>query len=80
MHLIKKLVEFCIRQKLGQAVSNHLVNGHIGKVNSSNSYFVSDVMVLDIDVLCLRIEDRILSKSNGDLIVFSQKDCIDDKF
>lgn len=79
MYLIQKPVELCMRQRLGLAVGNHIVNKHVNEVDSSNSYLVSNVMMLDINLLCLRVKNRIVNKSNGALIVSSQRDYICNK-
>lgn len=76
MHLIQKSVKFCIHQKLDQAIGNHFVSEYVGDVNFSSSYLVLDIVMLDIDMFCLRVEDKVMSKSNESLIVSSQKDCI----
>lgn len=69
-------MKFCVRQRLSQAIGNHLISGHVSEVDFSSSYLVPDVVVLDVDMLHLRVKDRVVGGSNGALIVSSQRDCI----
>ena len=79
IYLIQKPMEFCVRQRLGQAVGDHLVSGYVGEVDSSSSHLVSYLVVLNVNILRLRVEDGIVGKSNKTLIVSSQRDCIGDE-
>lgn len=45
-------MEFSVVEVLCQAVSNHFGCGHIGELDSSSGHFISDVMVLNFNVLC----------------------------
>ena len=66
-------------QKLGHVVGNHLVSRHVSKVDFSSNYLISDIMILDVNVLCLRMEDGVVDESNRALIISFQKDCISDR-
>lgn len=68
-----------MRQSLGQAVSNHFIGWHVREVNPSSGYLISDIVVLDVDMLRSRVEDRVVGESDGALIVSPQWDCVGDE-
>ncbi len=43
-------MEFDVRQRFGQAVSNHLGGGHVRQLNPSSRYLIPNVIVLDINM------------------------------
>ncbi len=51
-HLINEAVELDVCKSLREAVGNNLVSWNIGELDSSCSHLVTDVVVLDIDILC----------------------------
>lgn len=60
IHLFDEGVEFCVCQRLCQAVCNHLGGGHVGQLDSFRSNLISDIVVLDVNMLCSRVENRIV--------------------
>lgn len=58
--LIDKAVELDVCQGLCKAVGNHLVGWNVGKLDSSCSHLVTDVVVLDVDMLRPGMEDRVV--------------------
>ncbi len=59
-HLINGAVELDVCQGLREAVSNYLVSWNVGKLDSSCSHFVTDVVMLDIDILRPGVKDRVV--------------------
>ena len=57
-------MEFDICQGLGESVSNHVVGRNIQKLDPFNCNFVTNIVMLDIYVLCAGMEDWIMSQSN----------------
>lgn len=64
LYLFDECVEFCIYQSLDQAVCNHLSDAHVGQFDLSCSDLVSDIMVLDVNVLGSGMEDKFVLQSN----------------
>ncbi len=60
LHLINEAVELDVCQGLREAVGHHLVSGNVEELDSSFYHLVTDVLVLDIDILCLGVEDRVV--------------------
>ena len=61
-HLINEAVELDVCQGLPEAVSNHLISWNVGELDSSCSHLVTDVVMLDIDMFCLGVEDKVVCK------------------
>ena len=59
-HLINEAVELEVCQGLREAVGHHLVSWNVGELDSSCSHLITDVVVLDIDMLRLGVEDRVV--------------------
>ena len=55
-----------------QPVCDYLRGWNVLEIDSPSSYFVTNVLVLDVDVLCLSVIDRVLDKYNGPLVVIFQ--------
>lgn len=64
LHLINEAIEPDICQEIYKAIGNHLVNWNIGKLNSSCSYLITNVVVLDINMFCPGIQNMIVCKCN----------------
>lgn len=79
MHLIQKPVKFCLDQKIIQAIGNYLVNKHISKIYFFSNCLISNLILLNIDELYLRVKNKDIGKNNSTLIVFSQKDYTNNK-
>lgn len=59
-YLINKAMKLDVCQSLCKVVGNHLVSWNIKKFNSSCSYLITDVVVLDINILCSKVKDKIV--------------------
>lgn len=68
-HLVDKSAELALGKSFCQAVGNHLRGWDVGQVDSSREYLVSDVIMLDVDVLGSCMEDWIMSKCSRSLII-----------
>lgn len=67
-------MEFDVRQGLCQAVCNHLLSWNVRELDSFRGHFVTDIVMLDVNMLCSGVEDGVVSKSYGALIVTLQRD------
>lgn len=67
-------------QRFGQTIGDYLVSGQISEIDFSSNYLISDVVMLDINMICLKVKDGVVGKSNRALIVFSQRDSIGNEF
>lgn len=63
-----------MRQGLGQAVYNHLLGWNVREFNPFRSYFITDVMMLDVNMLRPGVENRIICKRYGALVITFQWD------
>lgn len=59
----------CIHKSFRWSIHDHLGDWNIVKIDLLSSYLVTDVMVLDVKVLCLSMVDRIVCKCNRSLVV-----------
>ena len=59
-HLVNKAVEFNVGQCLCKAIGNHLISWYVRKYDSLCSYFITNVVVLNIDMFCTKVENRVL--------------------
>lgn len=62
IHLFDELMELAIRQGLYKAVCNHLVYRNIWEIDYLWNHLVTDIVVLDIDMLSLWMEDWIVGQ------------------
>ena len=60
-----------MRERLRKAIGNHLWDWDVRQANPSSKYFVSNVVVLDVDVFRPCVENRAACQSNWTLIVSS---------
>lgn len=65
-------MESDVRQGLCQAVCNHLLGWIVGELDPFRSHSVTDVVVLEVDVFCPRMKDRVVGESYGALVVTLQ--------
>lgn len=56
VHLLDKRMELDVGQRFCKAVSNHLLRSDVGQLNSLRSHLIADVMMLDVNMLCPRME------------------------
>lgn len=61
------------RQGLGQSIGNHLIGGHVGELDPICRHLISNIPMLDVDMLGLGVEDRIVSQSHRSLFVIFQR-------
>ena len=54
-------MEFCVCKRSGEGISSHQLGGYIGEINLSNSQFITDIAMLNVNVLGPRMEDRVVS-------------------
>lgn len=50
-------MQFNVYQRLGQALGYHLVSWNIGELNPFSSNFITNIIMLDIDIFCLSMKD-----------------------
>lgn len=60
LYLINEVVELNICQGFCKIVDNHLISWNIRKLNSSYFYFITNIVVLNINILCLKMQDKIV--------------------
>ncbi len=58
--LINEAVELDVCQGLREAVGYHLVSWNVEELDSSCSHLVTDVVMLDIDMFCPGVKDRVV--------------------
>lgn len=63
VHLLDEMMELDVCQRFCEAISNHFFRWNVRKLDSLRGYFISDVMVLDIDVFCPRVEYWVVCQS-----------------
>lgn len=51
IHLFDEVIKFDVGQSLCKDVYNHLIGQDIREFNSFQGHFITDIMVLDIDML-----------------------------
>ena len=68
-------MKFCVGQRFGQAISNHLGGGHVHQFYLSGRYLILNVIMLGVDMLCFGVENWIVRQGNGALIVAFERDC-----
>lgn len=73
-HLFNKTIELDIGQRLYKAISDLLLNRDIRKFDSLDSYLIADVVVLNINLLYLRVEDWVIPQCYRSLIIAFQWD------
>ena len=56
-HLFDEAVEFNVGQGFYKVVYNHLIGWDVLKFDPLWTYFITDVIVLDINMICSWIED-----------------------
>lgn len=52
VHLFDKTVELCVCKGFCQPIGNYLGSWNVLEVDPPSSHFVTDVVVLDVNVLC----------------------------
>ena len=61
-HLLNEVVEFDMGQCLCKAVGNHLISWNVGQLNSLCSHLIADVVVLNVNLLYPRVENRVVGQ------------------
>lgn len=56
IHLLKQVIELDIGQRFCKAICNYLFNWNVEKLDSLGGYLIADIMMLDIDMFCARVE------------------------
>lgn len=74
VHLFDQTMELCVSEGFCQPVRNHLRHWNILEVDASRRHFVADVVVLDVNVLCLSMVDWVVGKSDRSLVVAFERD------
>lgn len=59
-HLFNEVIEFDVDRYFYKAINNHLLNRDIKKLYFFFFYLVTNIVVLDIDVLYPKMEDWVL--------------------
>lgn len=72
--MFNKSVRFCINKGFYKAIRNYLKDLNILKIDLLSSYFVTNIIMINIYGFYLSIVDKILSKSNRSLIVIFKRD------
>ena len=72
LHLLYESEKLDVGEDFCKPVGNHLFGRDIRKLDFLCSYLISNVVVLDVDVLRSRMEDWIVSQSYGPLVVAFQ--------
>lgn len=65
-------MELDVCQSLCQAICDHLIGWDVGKLDPFGSHLIADIMVLNVDVFCSRMENRIVGQGYGALVVSFQ--------
>lgn len=53
IYLLQKFIKFYVYEEFDRAVSDNLFNGHIYKINFTSGYIISDIIILNINILSL---------------------------
>lgn len=67
-------MELCVGKGFCQSLHNHLRGGNILKIDLLSSHFVILVVMLNINIPCSNVIDKIMSESNEFLIVSFARD------
>ena len=67
--LVSEVLELHLGQRLGQHICNLLICGNILKLHSSLLHHITDILVLDVDVLGLVMNHWILGQLYATLVV-----------
>lgn len=68
-HLLYKSMKSDMHQGLGQAICNYLLDENVGEFNLFGSYFIIDVIMLNVNMFCLEVEDQIICKRYRALVI-----------
>ena len=72
--LFDKGVELRVGEGFCQLVCNHLWCWNVLEIDSLSSYFIANLVLLDVNVFFLSVIERIVGKGDGSLIVTFERD------
>lgn len=74
IRLFDKTIELYVGKGFCQPVYHHLRDWNVLEVDLPSSYFIINVMMLNINVFCLSIIERVVGKNDRSLIVTFERD------
>lgn len=67
-------MELCVGQGFCQPVYNHLRSWNVLEVDLPSSHFIRNIVVLNVNMFCSSVIDKVIGKGNGSLIVIFERD------
>lgn len=58
IHLFEKIIKLDISWSFCQAIGNHLICLDISQLDPLNGYLISNVIMLNVDMLSFRVKDK----------------------
>ncbi len=69
VYLFQKIIELCMRNRFFQRIKYHLRTWNVLEGDKPSSYFVTNIFVLDINIIGLSVMDWVVDKSNGAFVI-----------
>ena len=74
VHLFDKTMELRVCKGFCQPIGNDLGSWDVLEINPPSSHFVTDLVVLDVNVLCSSMVDWVVGKSDRALVIAFEGD------